>query len=99
MYLMYQEAAWLGVMPLISGSFKLNTATCHQSPLRQCGIGEPVKRHTCPPLGLPARIKLGDGTRSAVEAALHADEAEAAVAIGRGWRVCFKVITGAGNKS
>ena len=45
-----------------------------------------MKRHTCPPLGLPARVEIGDGARTAVEAALHADEAETAVAIGRRWR-------------
>lgn len=62
-------------------------------PLRQREAGEPMKRRTCPPLGLPARIEIGDRTRTAVEAALHANKAEAAVAVGRRWCIGFVVIT------
>lgn len=51
-----------------------------------------MRRRTRPPLGLPARIEVGYGTRSAVQAALRAYEAKATISIGRGWRVSFIVI-------
>ena len=53
-----------------------------------------MMRRTCPPLGLPARVEIGDRARTAVEAALHADKTEAAITVSRGGRVCFPVVTG-----
>ena len=52
-----------------------------------------MKRRTCPPLGLPARVEIGDRARTAVEAALHADETEAAITVSRGRSICFVVVT------
>lgn len=57
-----------------------------------------MKIHTCPTLGLPARIEIGDRTRAAIEAALHADETETAVAVSGGWRIGFIVIAKGENQ-
>ena len=64
-----------------------------QKQLRQYRGEELVKRHTCPSLSLPARVEVGDRARATIEAALHADEAETTVAVGRGWCIGFIVIT------
>ena len=53
---------------------------------------ELMKGRTCPALSLPARLEIGDRAGIAVGTALHADESEAAVAIGRGRCVGFVVI-------
>lgn len=51
-------------------------------PFRQYNTENFINRLTRPSLGLPARIEIGDGTRTTVEAALHANETKTAVAVG-----------------
>ena len=80
MYWMYHEAAWEGEMPLISGSFKVNTAA-----LKVSLKSHPIRTDqslTSPALRSVARSEIRDRARGAIETALHSNEAQAAIAVG-----------------
>ena len=78
-------------MPLRSGSFREKTAG--EQELDSGNVMRVRRTRTSPSLRPLARSELADGAGGAIPAALHANEAEAAVAVGGGGSVSLPVVT------